>query len=277
MNSSPFFTVFTPVFNGEKHIQRVCESIQQQQFKDFEWIVINDGSTDNTAQIIKDFIKSNPEIDVTFLEQENSGKHIAWNRALHHAKGFFFVPADADDYFFPNSLSFFHEKWSKLSTPEQNTTSGLNVLCYDNDSNVIVGDKFPVDEMRSNNLDLSYKYKLKGEKWGCIRVDLLQQRPFPAIASSHYPEGYLWFSLAKHYQVICFNEPLRRYYTTQTGIMQSAIQKKRTVKGAKVMLQYRIWFLRNFSGYLLRTAPREIISNLLGIIGNMLVILRLRS
>ena len=277
MGSSPFFTVFTPVYNGEKHIHRVCESIEQQSFKDFEWIVINDGSTDNTAQIIKDFIKNHPEIDVKFLEQENMGKHMAWNRALREAKGVLFVPADADDYFFANSLSFFHEKWTSLSPSEQKITSGLNVLCYDNDSENVIGDSYPVDELRSNNLDLRFKYNLSGEKWGCIRVDLLQQMPFPAITGSHYPEGYLWFSLAKRYQVICFNVPLRRYYTTETGIMQSAIHKKRTAKSAKVMLKYRLWFLKNFTGYLARTAPGEIIKNLMGMVGNILVIVGLRS
>lgn len=103
----PFFTVFTPVFNGEKHIHRVFESISKQLYKNFEWIIINDGSTDNTSVLIKAFIEQHPEIKIIFLEQANSGKHISWNKAVRLANGILFIPADADDYFFPETLSFF--------------------------------------------------------------------------------------------------------------------------------------------------------------------------
>ncbi|MGB8490507.1 MAG: glycosyltransferase family A protein, partial [Bacteroidales bacterium] len=92
--NNPFFTIFTSVFNGEDHIHRVFESISIQTFKDFEWIVVNDASTDNTSNLIKSFIRKHPEINISYLEQEKSGKHFAWNKAIKCAKGFFLLPVD---------------------------------------------------------------------------------------------------------------------------------------------------------------------------------------
>ena len=103
--SSPYFTVFTPVFNGEKYLHRVFKSLKEQEFRDYEWIVINDGSTDGSAGLIRAFIEENKDINTVYIEQPNSGKHLSWNRAVEHARGRLFVPADADDYFFPDTLS----------------------------------------------------------------------------------------------------------------------------------------------------------------------------
>jgi glycosyltransferase involved in cell wall biosynthesis len=252
----PYFTVFTPVYNGEKHLSRVFESIKNQTFNNFEWIIIDDGSTDETKYLIENFISENPEIDVRFFSQGNSGKHIAWNKAVEISRGRLFIPADADDYFFPDTLEFFNKQWESLSSAAQKKLSGINVLCFDNDSQNIVGSLFPEDGMQTDNLQLQYKYKVKGEKWGCIRTDLLKSRRFPIIKNTHYPEDYLWLYFAKHFQLICFNKALRRYYTTETGIIQCL--GKKTVNGAWVSLKYNTWFLKNFGLFLLVNSPKTI-------------------
>ena len=259
MNSksiNPFFTVFTPVFNGEKHIHRVFKSLSEQTFRDFEWIVINDGSTDNSAEIIRSFIEKHPEINTSYFEQPNSGKHLSWNKAVKVAKGQLFVPADADDYFFPDSLSFFYEKWNSLTLKERSMLSGINVLCLDNDSATVVGDAYPEDGMKTNNVELEFGYNLKGEKWGCVRTDLLRSRPFPIIRGSHFPESWLWYYFSKKFDVICFNKTLRRYYTTDTGITQHALKKAHNPAQDRVNIKYYFWLLTNFGLFILRHSPK---------------------
>lgn len=269
----PFFTIFTPVFNGEKHLHRVFESVTKQIFRDFEWIICNDGSVDNTAALVKSFIQSHPEIDIIYLEQENSGKHVSWNKAVKLAKGKLFVPADADDYFMPDTLSFFHEKWNALTPKQQVSYSGINVLCFDNDTNNIVGTPFPVDGMITNNIELEYKYKLKGEKWGCIRVDLLKSRPFPVVKCLHYPEGYIWFELAKKYKVICYNTALRKYYTTDSGITKTLSKRKNNPDQNKVNLKITVWYITNFGLYMLINSPKRFIQNIYFILKMSLIII----
>ncbi len=254
--SSPYFTVFTPVFNGEKYLHRVFKSLKEQEFRDYEWIVINDGSTDGSAGLIRAFIEENKDINTVYIEQPNSGKHLSWNRAVEHARGRLFVPADADDYFFPDTLSFFFDRWAGLSEDDRSGLSGINVLCLDNDSDDIVGDPFPEDGMLSTNIELEIRYRLKGEKWGCVRTVLLKERPFPIIKGSHFPESWLWYHFSKKYKAICFNKPLRRYYTTATGIMQHELKKAHNPVQDRVNLKYYTWFLSNYGFYILRHSPR---------------------
>lgn len=254
-DSSPYFTVFTPVFNGEKYLHRVFRSLKQQEFRDFEWIVINDGSTDGSAGLIHKFLEENKDINAIFIEQPNSGKHLSWNRAVEIAKGQLFVPADADDYFFPDTLSFFYERWNNLAGVDRSGLSGINVLCLNNDSDDIVGDPFPVDGMLSTNIELELRYRLSGEKWGCIRTDLLKTRPFPIIKGSHFPESWLWYHFSKKYKAVCFNKPLRRYYTTATGIMQHELLKATNPVQDRVNLKFYTWLFSNYGLYIIRHSP----------------------
>lgn len=262
---NPFFTIFTSVFNGENHIHRIFESIKTQTFKDFEWIVVNDGSTDNTSKLINSFIEKHPEINIIYIEQDKSGKHFAWNRAIKQAKGFLFLPADADDYFMPDSLSFFYDSWNKLTSEEQLALSGINVLCLDNDTEKVVGKPFPNDGMITNNIELDFKYKIKGDKWGCIRLDLIKNKPFPSIKGKYYPENYLWYDLAKKYKVICFNKALYRYYTTHTGITQTELTRISSAP-SRIRLKYNIWVISNFGLYILVHSPKDYLLTLASII-----------
>jgi len=253
-----YFTIITLVYNKATHIDKVFKSIKDQTFKNFEWIVVNDGSTDNSSELIKEFIKENPDIRIKFLEQKNSGKHIGWNKAMEIADGKLIIPVDADDSFLPDSLEFFYEKWNNLTDTLKTKTSGINVLCYDNDSSDIVGDPFPTDGMTTNNVELSFRYKVKGDKWGCIRTDLLKSRPFPIIEGSFYPENYLWFDLARHYNVVCYNKPLLRYYTTAGSISNSISGNRLPRRTVKIFLKHNLWLLSNFGFYVLRYSPLDV-------------------
>lgn len=253
--NKPFFTIFTPVYNGEKFLHRVFESVRMQTYKNFEWIIVNDGSIDNTSILIKAFINQHPDIDIIYLEQENSGKHISWNRAINLARGELFVPADADDSFIPDTLSFFYEKWSTLTQEEKLSFCGIDVQCFDNDTTNFVGTPYPYNGMKTNHMELEFKYKVTGEKWGCIRVDLLKCRPFPIMKGSHFPEDYLWLDISKKYQVICFNKAFRRYYTTDTGITQSQKKNRNSLAQSKIILKSNFWVISNFGLYIIIHSP----------------------
>lgn len=97
------FTIFTPCYNGAKTIHRVFESVANQTYTYFEWIIVNDGSTDDSKGEIKRLISEYPKLagKVKVLEQENKGKHIAWNRAISIGKGDMLISADCDDSFTP--------------------------------------------------------------------------------------------------------------------------------------------------------------------------------
>lgn len=268
-----YFTVFTPVYNGAKHLHRVFASVKAQSFQNFEWIIVNDGSEDETEKMVLDFISQNPELDITYIYQVNSGKHIAWNKAVALAKGELFVPADADDSFDQHSLAFFHSVWHGLPTERKRRLSGVNVLCLDNDSDNVVGSTYPADGMEASNLELMYKYKMLGEKWGCIRVDLLKERPFPAVQGACAPLSFLWLSLSKAHKILCFNRALRRYYTTPSGITQTAHKNRYSLAKSKLILDYNYWFMKHFGLYVLRNSPKDFIQTIASTVMRSLILL----
>ena len=257
------FTIFTPVYNGELFFQRVFDSLKNQTYRNFEWIIVNDGSTDNSDELISSLI-ADVDWNITYLKQENKGKHIAWNRAVKISKGDLFIPADCDDSFLPETLEFFNAKWNLL--PNRNFLSGINVLCFNVQTKLPIGNLYPKDGFETNNLELAYKIKpkIEGEKWGCIRLDLLKKIPFPEVTAHFFTESYLWFSLAKNYNVVCYNKALRGYYKEVTSLTNNV--NKRDSNRINMFKIYNIWLISNFGFYLLLNAPNTLINSFIYIL-----------
>lgn len=208
------FTVFTPVYNRRATLHRVFDSLCAQTRSDFEWMVVDDGSTDGVGEQLQDY-RARAAFPVRVATQPHAGKHVAWNRALMLARGELFVPADSDDRFVPDTLERFGELWLSIPPEERERFSGVNVLCRDARTGAIVGTPFPRSPMVSDNLELVYVHRVTGEKWGCARTDVLREFPFPAapaLRGTQVHESYVWFSLARRYRVLCANEQLRLYY-----------------------------------------------------------------
>ncbi len=215
------FTVFTPTFNRAYTLHRVFESLQKQTFKNFEWLVIDDGSTDNTKQSVKSFQK-NANFPIRYYFQKNSGKHIAHNRAVKIAKGEMFLTFDSDDECKPETLERFKFYWDLIPKEENKKFCGVTCLCND-ENGKIVGDKFPKNILDCSSLDLRYKLKIKGEKWGFVKTEILENYLFPEISSSTYIyESIVWFEIAKKHKTRFVNEVLRIYHTEQTDSLTTA-------------------------------------------------------
>lgn len=232
------FTVFTPIYNRKHTIHRVWESLISQTYKNFEWIVVNDGSNDGIETILDEY-KSAACFPVMVIHQSNQGKHIAWNKAVDIAKGEIFVPADSDDAFEPESLECFLNHWMSIPIKDRKNFSGINVLCKDSETQLIIGNQFPKSPFVSSNLDLVYKYKIYGEKWGCVKTECLRLRKFPDIRADFFPESWIWFWLSKRFKVLCINIPLRTYYQNEGD----NISKKKTKEYHVKRLQSNYAFL----------------------------------
>lgn len=109
--TNPIISLIIPVYNVEKYLRKAFESVQSQTFKDFEVIIINDGSTDNSLKIILEFCKKNKNF--VLINQENSGPAAARNTALKVSKGEYIAFMDSDDYLEPNFLECLYEAAKK--------------------------------------------------------------------------------------------------------------------------------------------------------------------
>lgn len=204
------FTVFTPTYNRAHTLSRVYESLKSQTFHDFEWLIVDDGSADHTSQMVSGW-ELEAHFPVQYLFQANSGKHVAFNRGVQEAKGELFLAADSDDTFVPSALERFLFHWNAIPENERENFSAVTSLCKDQNSNII-GNRFPSDIFDSNTLEVTYRYKVKGEKWGFHRTDVLLKYPFPERFGQKYvPESVVWNRIARDYKTRFINEPLRTY------------------------------------------------------------------
>ncbi len=230
-SENPRFSVITPVYNRRDVLHRAFESLVGQTFQDFEWIVVDDGSTDGVLPLLEHYqqIASFP---VVLLTQTNQGKHIAWNNAMRAARGELCVPLDSDDLCIPETLETFERLWTSIPESERPGFSGINVLCFDPLTRDIVGDPYPSSPMDTNNLELHFKHKIRGEHWGCIRCDILRENPFPLTdQSTCVPEDLIWFKLARQYKVRCVNVALRGYFRDQNNALTKRASGHRNLYG----------------------------------------------
>ena len=210
-------TVFTPTYNREKTLHRVYESLLHQTFKDFEWLVIDDGSTDNTKELINKYIKEG-KIDIRYFYQENQGKHIAINNAVQKVNSELFLIADSDDAFLPESLDKFVETWDSIENKA--LFKGVIARCFDSVSKKKIGNDFPMYQFDANELDANFKYKTVGEKWSLFKTDVLREFPFPNINGlKFYPETIIWQKMARKYLTRYIDIPLREYFKDQDNAL----------------------------------------------------------
>jgi glycosyltransferase involved in cell wall biosynthesis len=208
------FTVFTPTYNRAHTLNRVYFSLREQTFRDFEWLIVDDGSTDHTHELITRW-QGEAEFPIRYYRQENLGKPLAFNKGVGEARGELLLLIDSDDGCVPEALEQFNRHWKAISEKDRDGFVGVTGLCMDQNGN-LVGDKFPSDLMDSDSLEIRYKFKVKGEKWGFLRTEVLSQYPFPMMPESKFvPEGIIWSAIAKKYKTRFINTPLRIYWSDE--------------------------------------------------------------
>jgi glycosyltransferase involved in cell wall biosynthesis len=251
VTEAPVFTVFTPTYNRAHTIGRVFESLRAQTFRDFEWLVVDDGSTDGTVALLVQWSAS-ADFPIKVLSQKNSGKHVAFNRAVEEARGRYFVPLDSDDGCLPLALERFAHHWNAIPEESRDSFSGVCVLCQDQQGR-IVGDRFPIDKMDADSRQLAYVLKVGGEKWGFHRTDILRMHPFPELVGTRFvPELVLWHAIAKTHRLRCVNEALRIYYVGLPENGASLSASLRSFADAAGRLYYCGWLLDNDLTYFSR-------------------------
>ena len=244
------FTVFTPTYNRAHTLPRVYESLCKQTCKDFEWLIIDDGSTDDTDAVVGVLFQEPRLFDIRYYRQPHSGKHIAHNLALKKAYGEFFFILDSDDTIMPNALEriAFHYRRASWVYPYLNHLLPIGVTgLVVNEIGVVCGDKFPGDVFDMSAVERILELGIAGEKQPVIRTDIARQYPFPEIKGTDYiPEGWLWLSLGQKYRERCVNEVFRMRHEDAGRTLTKERNQPQNIRGRRFYAQ---WFLRNFMGW----------------------------
>ena len=208
-------TVFTPTYNRKNELVNLYNSLLKQDFKDFEWLIVDDGSTDDTEELITK-LKAENKIQVNYYKQENRGKSFAHNTGVSLAKGEFFVGIDSDCTLCNGALNTINYYFQKIKNSKD--ICGMSFLNCKNGSNQIVGSKFPKDEMEETYYNIYHKCNVTGDKEMVFKTEVLRKYKFPIYENEKFvPEAMLFNRICKEYKFLCVNKTVINVEYIQGG------------------------------------------------------------
>ena len=199
------FTVFTPTFNRKELLKKLYKSLQKQTFKDFEWLIVDDGSTDRTKEKVEEFL-SEKKLDIKYYFKENGGKQRAYNFATEKANGELFICLDSDDEYVENGLEIILKYWKKYE--KNSDIAGMGYLStYPNRE--IIGSSFPEKEMISTQFEIYNKYGVKGDKGLMFRTEIIKKYKFPVFEDEKFiTEAVVYNRICEKYKMVYVNEKI---------------------------------------------------------------------
>ena len=162
-------TVFTPAYNRAHTIGRTYESLLRQTCKDFEWLVIDDGSTDNTRELVEGWIKED-KIPIRYIYKENGGLYTGYNTAYANIDTELSVCIDSDDYMPDDAVELIIDHWRKFGGEKYAGITGLDFLL----NGEPIGGYFPPDFKEGYLIDYRRKYQHHGDTKQVMRTDIMK-------------------------------------------------------------------------------------------------------
>ncbi len=197
-------TVFTPTYNRAHLLPRLYNSLCGQTSKDFIWMVIDDGSSDGTRELVERWVGEN-KIKIEYHYKDNGGMHTGHNLAYKLITTELNVCIDSDDAMPENAVALLIKKWSQVQ--DKAKIAGIIGLDASQDGKTI-GTSIPENLERGSLHDLYEKYQVKGDKKIIIRTDLVRKYPpYPEYENEKLvPLGVLYLMMGKDYDFVYSNE-----------------------------------------------------------------------
>ena len=201
-------TVFTPAYNRADIIEKLYHSLQRQHFTDFEWLVVDDGSTDRTEAVFGQWLSENNPFPIRYIRQENGGKHRAVNQGIAKAMGELFMIVDSDDYLADDALTLVDAVEKTIPASERSNFAGVCGLKAFFDKTPI-GSSFEGDFLDITNLERE-KHHVFGDKGEVFYTELLKKYPFPEFPNEKFiTECVVWDRIGGDgFKLRFFNDPL---------------------------------------------------------------------
>lgn len=217
-------TVFTPTYNRAHTLPRLYQSLCRQTCQDFEWLVVDDGSTDNTRQLVESF-QSESLIPITYIYQDNGGLYTGYNTAYAHIRTELNVCIDSDDYMPDNAVELIAKSWYKRGSAHY---AGLIGLDHYADTDTPIGGRFPDDLQECFFLDLYTHCIHRGDTKTVLRTDLMKavapQTGFPS--EKNFNPVYMLLQVSDVYPLLVLNENLCMVEYQENDSMSRAIFKQ---------------------------------------------------
>ncbi len=204
----PFITILTPTYNRASLLPRLFDSLLRQTSKDFEWIVVDDGSTDDTREVVANLKeKCGGAFPMGYVYKANGGKHMAINIGAERARGELLFIADSDDLLTDDALETVENSWHDIS--DDKSFAGIAGLDITMDTREVIGSGLPQEQIDCNAIDIRYRHHVTGDMKEVFRTEVLREFPFPEFAGERFcPEQLVWFRMARRYRLRYINKPI---------------------------------------------------------------------
>lgn len=192
-------TIFTPTYNRAYILPNLYKSLLLQKNKNFLWLIVDDGSTDDTYELVKEWINQG-FIEIKYYKQKNSGKHIAHNLAVNMCSTKLFFCVDSDDYLLDNAIEDILLDYEYIK--DRDDISGIVTAKINNIGNPIAGTYMPKCIKLSGLCELSEKYGYKGDSASVFKSEILKQYKFLKIDNEKFmAEQYIFCQIDSNYKM----------------------------------------------------------------------------
>lgn len=211
-------TVFTPTYNRKEKLKRLYANLSEQTCFEFEWLIVDDGSNDETEEVVKQLIESENEFSIRYLKKSNGGKYTAYNIGVRAAIGALFMCVDSDDFLEKDAI----EKILNLKKYIQdNRINGIVALKRDSQSRIL-SDELPQGIEKCRMIDLEQQYNCRGEFTFIFKTDIAKKYLFPVIDSETFMgERVVYDQIDQQGKMYLFNHVLTVCEYCEDGYTQN--------------------------------------------------------
>jgi len=244
-------TIFTPTYNRGYCLSQLYNSLLKQTCSKFIWLIVDDGSIDDTKEIVTQWIKEDI-IKIQYENQENQGMHGAHNTAFDLIETELCTCIDSDDFMPDNAVELILKAWGVIERKDE----VYGIVGNDIFKNgTIVGKELPQNIKYSTLYDLYYKYKTRGDKKLVFKTDLIKKYPrYPIFEGETFvPLGILYLMLDQQYKLYCLNEPLCVVEYLPDGSTQNIFkQYKRHPRGFRYSRLIELKYMKSIKSKILK-------------------------
>lgn len=214
-NGTVKLTVFTPTYNRADCLPRGFDALKRQACKDFVWLIVDDGSTDNTREVVRGFQAEDCGFEVRYIYQENGGLHTGYNTAIEQADTELCMCIDSDDWIADDAVALILDTWERVKRPD---CAGIVGLDADTTGKPVC--RIHADEPYINLNAYDAAHKWEGDRKLVIRTDLYKSvAPMPGFAGEkNFNPQYMHIKIAQDHAFYVMNEILCVVDYQETGM-----------------------------------------------------------
>lgn len=236
-------TVLTPTYNRKHTLTKLYKSLLNQTNSNFEWIIVDDGSTDNTKELVDKFI-ADDQIKIIYYHEKNGGKHRALNFGIEKINTEYTFIVDSDDWLDKDAIAQIY-KYTKKYDYDKSIACFSFLRGYPDGS--VNGQKFKENEYRSNYIECRVNNRVVGDKAEVYRTDVLKKYKFLEIKGENFLfEDYVWIKIAQKYDTIHINKIIYYGDYLSDGLTKN-IQKKKKSSPVGMMKRAELFCSKSFS------------------------------